>query len=236
MRGLEYFLSTAFSNLHQKAMNKHLYLIALSLLLTSFFLSCGSAQKVTHSWSNPEFVRDSSASKIFVAALVANPHVRTHLEEEMGIAAAMNGFNAERSWDYFPPVFRSSKPLPKDSMIGKIKELKCDLIFTITLIEKQSETRWVPGVNAGIYGPYAGYGMRFRGFYYYWYPFIYDPGYYVTDKTYFMEGDLFDVRTEALIWSVQTETMNPGSVEDFSKGLVDLMLKKAKEDLSRRNP
>jgi hypothetical protein len=60
---------------------------------------------------------------------------------------------------------------------------------------------------------------------------MYDPGYYVTDKTYLMEGNLFETATESLIWSVRTETLNPPSIEKFSKNLIALMLKKGIEDL-----
>ena len=201
------------------------------LFFVLIFSGCGPAQKVTYSWTNKNFTADKPYKKIFLAALVTNPHVRTHLEEEMSRAALDRGFSIERSWDYFPPTFSKGKPVDKEMMMDKIKELKCDLIFTITLIDKTSETRYIPNM-AGIYGPYAGYGLRFRGYYSYWYPYIYEPGYYVTDKTYFMEGNLFEANSESLIWSVQTETLNPSSIEKFSKELVRLMLDKAMLDLN----
>lgn len=194
------------------------------------FTCCESAQKITYSWKNPAFTSQPAFKKIFVAALVKNPHVRTHLEEEMGIAAVAQGFSVERSLDYFPPSFKDQEPGSKETMMEKIKSLQCDLIFTITLVEKQSEARYIQG-NMGLYGPFPAYGLRFRGFYSYWYPYMYDPGYYVTDKTYLMEGNLFETSTETLIWSVQTETLNPPSIEKFSKNLIALMLKKGIEDL-----
>jgi hypothetical protein len=71
----------------------------------------------------------------------------------------------------------------------------------------------------------------FRGFYSYWYSYFYDPGYYVTDRYYFMEGNLFDSKSETLIWSVQTKTINPSSIENFSKSLIETLMQKAIEDL-----
>lgn len=194
------------------------------------FESCSPANKITYSWSNTDFKAGKPFKKIFLAALVNNPHVRTHLEEDMWLTAKANGFDTERSWDYFPPSFSKPNPPSRELMMEKIKNLGCDLIFTITLTDKKSETRYVPR-NLGYYGPYSGYGLQFRGFYSYWYPYAYDPGYYVTDKTYFMEGNLFDAETETLIWSVQTKTINPGSIEKFSKALIESMLKQSMEDL-----
>jgi len=152
------------------------------------------------------------------------------LEEEMGIAAAKQGFEVARSWDYFPPTFENKNPPSRETMIQKIRSLECDLIFTINLTDKKSETRYIPN-SMGFYGPYPGYGMYFWGFYSYWYPFFYDQGYYVTDRYYFMEGNLFDTKTESLIWSVQTKTINPSSIEDFSKTLIQTLLEKAMKDL-----
>jgi hypothetical protein len=204
----------------------------LDVIVVLFFLfeSCSPSNKITYSWSNNDFKAEKPFKKIFLAALVNNPHVRTHLEEDMWLTAKANGFDTERSWDHFPPSFSKPNPPSRELMMGKIKNLGCDLIFTVILTDKQSETRYVPR-NLGYYGPFAGYGLQFRGFYNYWYPYAYDPGYYVTDKTYFMEGNLFDAETETLIWSVQTKTINPGSIEKFSKALIESILKRSMEDL-----
>lgn len=200
------------------------------ILSFSLIFSCTSGNKITSSWINMNHKQENTYDKIFVAALVNNPHVRTHVEEEMRKNISMHGLQVESSLDYFPPKFTQNRPPEVQSMINKVKELKCGLIFTITLIEKQSETRFIPGMS-GIYGPYPGYNFQFRGFYSYWYPFIFDQGYYVTDKIYFMEGNMFETSNEALLWSVQTETINPASVEKFSKELVKLMWDKALKDV-----
>ncbi|WP_315822938.1 hypothetical protein [Paraflavitalea speifideaquila] len=58
---------------------------------------------------------------------------------------------------------------------------------------------------------------------------MWDPGYYTTDKTYFMETNLYDASNEKLIWSAQSETMNPGSIDnfvrDYPKKLVEQLVK-----------
>jgi hypothetical protein len=208
-------------------MHKIYYWLILILLFTT---ACTSTNKITYSWTNPNFKASTSYQKIFLAALVNNPHVRTHLEEEMWLTAKANGFESERSWDYFPPSFSKPAPPSRELMMKEINRLDCDLIFTITLTDKKSETRYIPGTY-GLYGPFPGYGLQFRGFYSYWYPYAYDPGYYITDKTYFMEGNLFDTKTETLIWSIQTKSINPGSVEKFSKELIETMLTKSVADL-----
>ncbi len=46
-----------------------------------------------------------------------------------------------------------------------------------------------------------------------------------------MMGNLFDASKEKSICSVQTKTINPGSIEKFSKGLIESMLVRSMEDL-----
>lgn len=146
----------------------------------------------------------------------------------MARTAANHGMAAIKSVDIFPATFTRENTPDKDRMLSRIRELGCDLIFTTTLLEKKSEARYVPGTP---YAPFPGYGMRFRGYYQYWWPFMYDPGYYTTDRTYSMEGSLFDVASEMLIWSVQTESYNPDDIDAFSRGLTEVMLERALRDL-----
>jgi hypothetical protein len=46
-----------------------------------------------------------------------------------------------------------------------------------------------------------------------------------------MEGNLFDAKTETLIWSVQTKSINPSSIEDFSRSLIEVLMQKAIDDM-----
>jgi hypothetical protein len=46
-----------------------------------------------------------------------------------------------------------------------------------------------------------------------------------------MEGNLFDATSGTLIWTIQTESLNPNSIEKFSKELIDMMMRKAIADL-----
>lgn len=198
-------------------------------LLTIIAAGCGPAQKVTSSWRNPNNDPNKRYSKVFVAALVSRSNVRVSLEDHMAAAVKSQGYQVVKSVDAFTPTFTQTSAPDKEAMISKIRELGCDLIFTVSLVDKQSETRYVPGNT--MYAPYAGYGMGFRGYYGYMYPYAWDPGYYTTDKTYFMEGHLFDAATETLIWSVQTESYNPENIDKFSAGLTQVMLERAQRDL-----
>jgi hypothetical protein len=206
----------------------------LALLMTCFLISttsCGPSQRVTSSWKNPEHAVGKSYQKVFISAITGNKRVRVSLEDHMARAAREQGMAVVKSLDEFPVTFTRESTPDKELMMSRIRALNCDLIFTVTLLEKKSEARYVPGTP---YMPYAGYGLRFRGYYQYWWPIMYDPGYYTTDRSYSMEGNLFDVESERLIWSVQTESFNPEGIDAFSRGLTEVMLERAVKDLKMK--
>jgi hypothetical protein len=203
-------------------------LIIFSLMSNS---SCGPSQRVTSSWKNPEHTAGKQYRKVFIAAITGNHRVRVSLEEHMARAARGQGMTVVKSLDEFPSTFTRESTPDKEIMLTRIRALDCDLIYTVTLLEKKSEARYVPGTP---YMPYPGYGLRFRGYYQYWWPMMYDPGYYTTDRTYSMEGNLFDVESERLIWSVQTESFNPDGIDAFSRGMTEVMLERAVKDLKMR--
>ena len=66
---------------------------------------------------------------------------------------------------------------------------------------------------------------------------MYDPGYYTEDKTYFIESNLYDMQTGAIIWSVQSEAYNPSNLAAASKTYSEMLMKKLKEEggLYRKN-
>jgi len=143
--------------------------------------------------------------------MIRNVTVKESLENQMAVEAAKRDIKAYKSLDYFKPNFTKENMPSKDAMMNELKGLKCDAVLTVTLIDKSSETRYVPGsVTYAPYPRFTYYG-NFLGYYNHWYPMVYDPGYVTTDKYYYLESNLYNSKDEQLVWSAQSETVNPGS-------------------------
>ena len=189
----------------------------LTILPGIVLLSCTGSTHITGSWTNPE-VKPAAEGyhNIFVATMTKNVPARTKTENALTTELALHNKRALKSIDYFIPRFQEALP-SQEEILQKIRTAGADAILTTSLLNKSSETRYVPGTVR--YAPVPAYGW-YRGFYAYyahWYPMVYDPGYYVTNKTYFVETNLYDARSEKLLWSAQTETVNPGSLDRFLK-------------------
>lgn len=196
----------------------------LLLFMTVLTFSCSTPTYITNFWKS-DAAPAKTYKSIFIAALVSNVNAKNAIENNLANAAAAKGYKVVKSIDAFPPNFSKENPADKTAMLNKIQQQGCDAIFTVTLLDKESETRYVPG--SGAYAPYPRYGFygSFWGYYSYWSPRMYDPGYYTTDKTYVMESNVYDAQTESLLFSIQSSTMNPNGIDDFTKSYTAALVK-----------
>ncbi len=176
--------------------------------------ACSSSVRITGSWSSPKKPANGYNS-IFVTALTQNVLARKTVEMYLEDMILTQGIAATGSFDIIPPGFKA-KDAEKEEILEKIRELGSKAILVITLLDQTSETRYVPGTT--MYTPMSfGYHGRFWSYYGAYNPYMYDNGYYTTDKNYYLEANLYDVQTEEMIWSSQSESTNPSSLQQFSK-------------------
>ena len=191
---------------------KNLRYMNFMLIATLLISACGTTTSITSSYKAAG-VTQVSYKKIFVAALTANSAVKQTVENELSRYMGTKGITTVKSSDVFPPDFHSSgNDKNKDTILAKVRATNCDGIFTIALVNKETQTSYVQG--SGPVGPYGTFGM----YYGYGYGSFYSPGYYQTDKIYYIQTNIFDAKTEKLIWSAQSKTYNPDSLDDFLKG------------------
>lgn len=203
--------------------------LLIVLLVGGMITSCSPISRITGSWVDPAAKGKLLNGKtIFIASLTRNIKVRTELENGFTELVATKNIRTVKGNDYFNPEFY--KKIPTEKVLQtQIKNSGADFVMTISLINKNSDTRYIPGTRG--YAPYSRYGWYggFYSYYNYWYPMFYEPGYYVTDRIYFMETNLYDLTGNKLVWSAQSETVNPGSIDNFvntyPKVLVDQLAK-----------
>ena len=177
--------------------------------------SCSPSTRITASWVEPSARNQTASGKtVFIASLTRNLEVRSKLEDALAREAETRQIRAIKSSEHFRPDFFQNIP-SEQQLLTQIRETGANSILTVSLIDTKSETRYVPGTRT--YSPYPFYSWYggFYSYYNYWRPSFYDPGYYVEDKTYFFETNLYSVEKNQIIWSAQSETMNPGSIDDF---------------------
>ena len=169
-----------------------------------------SSSKITSYWKDTTVV-SKEYKKIMVLGLIreSDRSLQQNMENHLVGDLQIIGYNAISALQYYGP--KSFEKMEEQAAIEKIKNTGVDAVITIVLLDKKKERKYIPG-NI-YYSPYSYYYNHFWGYRSTLYNRIHEPGYYVTDTKYFWESNLYDMETQKLIYSVQTQSFEPSSSE-----------------------
>jgi hypothetical protein len=189
-------------------------------------LAC-STSRLTTSWKAENF-EPRKYNKVMILGLIreADRSIQENMENHFVGDLRELGYNAVSSLaEYGPKAFDK---MEEQAAIDKLKSSGVDAVITIVLLDKKKESKYVPGNM--YYTPYGYYYNRFWGYRGVLYRRIYEPGYYVTDTRYFWESNLYDMSTQQLLYSAQTQSFDPSSSaslgHEYGKMIVQDMVKK----------
>jgi hypothetical protein len=202
--------------------------ILSSFTLILFLISCKPTTQITGTWKNPK-QPVKNYSNIFIASLSSNSVARSTVETDMAAAFEKENISTYKGVDEFTLGIQKDS-LTREEILSVVRNKKSDAILTITLIRKETDSRYVKGDRAYAPFPHFAYYGDFTGYYSFWYPSVNMQGYYVRDKSYYLETNLYDGASEQLIWSAQSKTYNPVSLQSFSKEFSKLIVAKLKSD------
>src|SRR5450432_434924 len=199
--------------------------VILTVLIAFSFSSCSnSTMRIMATWVSPDIPKaEPGKHLVFIMVMTQNYEVQVHLENDLAAAAKEKGIKTIMSTYAFGPILSHDQLPKKEAILKAIRDLGCDIIFTTALVDKKSETHYVPASSTSVYTPYAGYGYYYSGYYAYS-PTFYTPGYYSTDHTYFVESNLFDAKSEKMLMSMQSKLENPGDIEKESANYTRMLV------------
>jgi hypothetical protein len=194
-----------------------LFAIVAMLMIVS---GCSSVS-LTASWIDPE-VKNIEGKSIAIFCLTPRLDIRDRIETEMSDAFQAKGVNAMRSLDFITPG-----KMEKEVIALILEKNNITGVILVSLLDAQKETYYVPGSTS--YYP-AAYGRPYYGYYGSTYAAVYDPGYYQTTTSYFIECNAYRLSDEKLAYSAQSKTVDPSSIEkfayDYSRAIVDDLVSK----------
>lgn len=198
----------------KKIMTGGILLLAVVFILAG----CSNSAKITNSW-NAADAKHVPLKKILVLGLFNDKDrsMRMRIEKEVATDLRGQGYEAITSFNEYGP--KSFENMKEGQALQKLQTANFDGVLTISLLDKNKERRYVPGTAYSPY-PYGG----FWGYYSYYYPRVYQPGYYETSTRFFFETNLYDVNSNKLLYSAQSQSSAPSSLstlaDDFSRTIV----------------
>ena len=202
-------------------MNKYLAIflnmgsISGILALTIILLTGCSQTKVTSVWVDPEYQGDG-IDNVFVVGVSKDGGLRRIFEDEFVALFKQRGVKATSSYRVLPDEdLRDEKKLD-----SKVEESGSDTILMTRVIDIRKDTQYIPPDY--VYAPPVYYYGGWHG--YYNRAYMVSPGYTVEYETAVLETNLYDLKTDKLIWSARSDAPTDGKIgkhiKDFARSII----------------
>ncbi len=215
-------------------MRKHFSIFILAIIVVLIY-SCSASKKSTMdvigSWVNKGNIDSEKikANSVFIVVLTQNMNNRSTIENDLAAEATAHGIKPIRSLSVLTPVTGVPDSVLIQAFTRQVEKSGCNTVLIVSLLDAKSDTKYIPS-SSYTYDPYSHYG--YYGFYptYYATTFstISSPGYYVTDNTYYIESNLYDVASRNILFSIQTKSVNPNDIEKSSKKFASTLIDEIK--------
>jgi hypothetical protein len=192
--------------------------LIFTMFIAATLIGCSST-KIEKSWQDTSAkLKRDPANKPLVIALVKDETSRRVIEDEL--VKRMNA-NAVATYTFLTTeMIQAADP---EVLAQRIKQDKYTHILLMRLADVEKDTYYVPGTTTAYYGGYGRYYGYGAGMYS-------NPGYYTTDKNYFVETTIYTVEPDKLIWTSTTKTVNPSKVEKTVNEIADVVTDKMIQD------
>jgi len=190
------------------------YLFAFLFLV----ISCAGTE-LTQKQVN-EVYRGKPVSNILVIAITGNEDSRQFFEQKFVAQLKSVGVEAVSSEEVIP--MPADLEMKKETILNAVSQFKNDAVIITHLIDKEEKEIYTRGGQA-----HGGY----FGFYQSRLSYASDPGYSSSSKTARLETNLYDVKTEKLIWSGQSKTWSKESKYQMINDVIKVVI----DDLQKNN-
>jgi predicted transcriptional regulator len=192
--------------MQQYLRNPMAYLVPIALLLSA----CASTQ-LTSVWKDPSY--QTRPARILVIGVARSPLNRRLFEDEFVRQLKSRGTDAIASYT----VLSDEQQGNQADIAKKVAELGADTVLITRLVSKKVVQVYVPGTP---YYPPPFYDT-WPNYYAYGYRYMYTPGYITNDEYAVIETNLYDAKTDKLIWAASSET----GINDSDKNLIKSYIK-----------
>jgi hypothetical protein len=194
------------------------FLIGIALMM---FSSCASSSLLT-TWKDESY--NSTLKRVLIIGVFKRDYMRPKFEEEFVRQFKAKGVDAVSAYRVLP----STKELEKNEIRLKVNELNIDAVLVTRLVDERTVETYIhptqmivarPRYARPYYGGYANYN-NLHGFYGGSVQVINTPGYTLVEKFVVLETNLYDAKTEEIIWNVTSETLLGETSSKLVKSLV----------------
>ncbi|MGZ5710420.1 MAG: hypothetical protein ACXWIJ_14740 [Burkholderiales bacterium] len=179
-----------------------------SLAVVAMLVAGCASTNIVDSWSDPSY-QGGPFNRIMVLGVTKNTVARRTFEDIFASKLRATGIQAVPAYQYLP----QDGPVDEPELNAAVRASGADGLLMVRLLRVDRQTRVTTN-----YAP-----MTFPGYYGFYTAWVAYPDVYQYDIAT-AEVNLFDVRTNKLVWGGTTETFNPSSVGRESAGFADVVI------------
>lgn len=190
--------------------------LLISLVLMLFIASCATTRTL-HVWKDEG--QTQRLGKTLVIAIAELERMRDHAENMLAWRLRDQGIDASASNKVIPQL--GAKP-DRAAIAAKVKELGFENVVVIRPVSKNEYSQLIPG---GVYIVPVSYYSGWNSFYIDSYAFVEYPGSAYDVEFFTMVTNIYDVRSEKLVWSYLSKTKVEGSREGAINPFIETIIK-----------
>ena len=193
---------------------KRIKLFVLLLISAAFLLaSCTTTTVMTDVWKDKTY--QGKPQEIVVIMVAKSPDMRNLFEDRFSAELDARGNNAFQSYTIIPMEQLRDKEMVK----SKIRSSGADTVLISRLVDTKEIKSYRPGQIYAVPSAYYGWGG--------YYDIVFaDYGYTGDVQVAYIETNLYDVKTEKLIWSGHSKTERTEGEQQLINAFIKVMIKK----------
>jgi hypothetical protein len=173
-------------------------------------ISCaGTGTELTQKQVDDAY-KGKPASNIFVIAITGIEHKRRSFEKKFVAQLKSVGVEAISSEEAIP--MPADLKMKKETILNAVDQYKNDAVIITHVIGKEEKDVYTRG-GSSHRGFYGFYGSRYSA-----------PGYSSTSTTVRLETNLYDVKTEKLMWSGKSKTWSKDSKDKIMNDVIKAVI------------
>lgn len=200
------------------------YVVVLLAAVVAAACSVATPSKTAISRSERVAAYEGMAfQSLFVIGVGEDNEARKLFEDAFADALVAGGARAQPSWGLLP----QSTLIAEQDLEAAVGTGDFDGVLITRLVSVEEEQEYVEGRTYSERHPRYRY---YKGYYKGSYKVVHEPGYYETRTTYRLETNLYAASDGSLVWSADSRTVNPDSIEEGIDSVTIAMVAKLKEE------
>ena len=191
---------------------KLLFTLAVGAL---FVISCSTGTSLTSVWKN-EYYKGGKLNRTMIIGAAKKPDIRQMFEDEFVKQLRAKGADGVASYTFL----QGDKMQDKDTILKHVNDLNVDSVLLTKLITDKDAATYVTPHDRNLHTQYSESQT-----------YVFEHGYIDKEQPVKLETNLYDARTEKLIWSALSDTFKRGSDDET----IESFIKKITEQLSKQN-